>query len=441
VQTASWRQCTVGDLCDEGLLDIQTGPFGSQLHAYDYILDGVPVVPTEAIRGRRIDHAVLPKISAVKAEELKRHRLLVGDILFARRGVQATGHIAYVKYSEEGYICGTGAIRLRVDGGRNRVLSEYLSHVFANPASIEWFKFNSIGATMPNLNEGIVRRFPLSIPPLAEQVAVSSLLTALDDKIDLNRRMNETLEAMARAIFKDWFVDFGPTRAKMEGRAPYLAPEIWALFPERLDDAGKPEGWSEGTLEKFAVLNPESWSTQTVPSKIRYVDLSGVKWGYIDAVADLAWEAAPSRARRVLRRGDTIVGTVRPGNGSFALVDEDGLTGSTGFAVLRPRVPQDRELIWCTATAPENINRLSHLADGGAYPAVRSDLVAATPITVAAPQILFKFSTVCRPLINRIEANKREARTLAATRDLLLPKLMSGEIRVKDAERIAEAAA
>ena len=76
-----------------------------------------------------------------------------------------------------------------------------------------------------------------------EQTAIASILGALDDKIDLNRRMNETLEAMARAIFKDWFVDFGPTRAKMEGRAPYLAPEIWALFPDRLDDEGKPEGW------------------------------------------------------------------------------------------------------------------------------------------------------------------------------------------------------
>ena len=76
---------------------------------------------------------------------------------------------------------------------------------------------------------------------MREQHAIASVLGALDDKIDLNRRMNETLEAMARAIFKDWFVDFGPTRAKMEGRAPYLAPEIWALFPDRLDDEGKPE--------------------------------------------------------------------------------------------------------------------------------------------------------------------------------------------------------
>ena len=86
---SEWRRCTIGDLCDSGVADIQTGPFGSQLHAYDYVEDGTPVVPTEAIRDRQIDHSVLPKISTDKAEELARHRLRTGDILFARRGVQA----------------------------------------------------------------------------------------------------------------------------------------------------------------------------------------------------------------------------------------------------------------------------------------------------------------------------------------------------------------
>ncbi len=84
-------------------------------------------------------------------------------------------------------------------------------------------------------------------PPVSEQKAIASVLGALDDKIELNRRMNETLEAMARAIFKDWFVDFGPTRAKLEGRLPYLAPDIWSLFPDRLDEEGKPDGWTTST--------------------------------------------------------------------------------------------------------------------------------------------------------------------------------------------------
>jgi type I restriction enzyme S subunit len=185
-----WRTCTIGALCDAGVTELQTGPFGSQLHAHDYAEAGVPVVPTEAIRNRRIDHSLLPKIAPDKAADLVRHRLRPGDILFARRGVQATGHIGYVREAEEGFICGTGAIRLRVKEDAGAISADFLSHVLADSASVKWFKFHAIGATMPNLNEGIIRSFPLALPPLAEQRAIAHILGTLDDKIELNRRMN-----------------------------------------------------------------------------------------------------------------------------------------------------------------------------------------------------------------------------------------------------------
>ena len=107
------------------------------------------------------------------------------------------------------------------------------------------------GSPIPSTTRSAVYVRPITVPPIHEQNAIASILGALDDKIDLNRRMNETLEAMARAIFEDWFVDFGPTCGRMEGRPPYLAPEIWALFPNRLDDEGKPEGWSVGNGSEF----------------------------------------------------------------------------------------------------------------------------------------------------------------------------------------------
>jgi type I restriction enzyme S subunit len=279
------------------------------------------------------------------------------------------------------------------------------------------------------------------LPPKSERQRIEALLAALDDKIELNRRMNETLEAMARAIFKDWFVDFGPTRAKMEGREPYLTPEIWALFPDGLDDDRKPEGWKNGTLAEYANLNPESWSRSSFPARIRYVDLSKTKWGTIEFIALLDRDHAPSRAQRILQPGDTIVGTVRPGNGSYAFVGECGLTGSTGFAVLHPARSDARELIYFASTAPENINRLAHLADGAAYPAVRPEVVLATEILDAGKSLVKAFGAATGTLIDRLEANKQENTTLAVTRDLLLPKLMSGEIRLKDAEKAVEAVA
>ncbi len=286
-----------------------------------------------------------------------------------------------------------------------------------------------------------VENVPIPKLSLSEQSSIVMLLSAIDAAIELNRQMNVTLEAMSRAIFKDWFVDFGPTRAKAEGRAPYLASGIWSLFPARFDDEEKPEGWRDGTLTDVSDLNSESWFVQNRPCQLEYVDLSNTKWGVIEDAETYAWEAAPSRARRVLRPGDTIVGTVRPGNGSYALVDLNGLTGSTGFAVLRPKEPVFRALVYCAATAKDNIDRLAHLADGGAYPAVRPDVVAATPLVLGSTEILSAFSAVCGPMIDELEANKQQTRILAQIRDLLLPKLMSGEIRVREAERLVEALA
>lgn len=285
------------------------------------------------------------------------------------------------------------------------------------------------------------KAFHICLPPRPEQDAIVDVLGALDDKIELNRRMNETLEAMARAIFQDWFVAFGPTRAKMEGRPPYLAPDLWSLFPDRLDAEGKPEGWENETLARVADLNPESWSSRTIPSAIEYLDLAGCKSGEIQELQTLAREAAPSRAQRVLRPGDTVVGTVRPGNRSFALIGRDGITGSTGFAVLRPKHAGYREFLYLAATADDAIAFLAHRADGAAYPAVRPDVVVGVPSVWASHSVLLAFSGLVAPLIDRTIANRAEAQTLAATRDLLLPRLMSGELRVNDAERMLEPAA
>ena len=271
-----------------------------------------------------------------------------------------------------------------------------------------------------------------------DRTEIAATLGALDDKIELNRRMNETLEAMARALFRDWFVNFGPTRAKMAGEAPHLFPDLWSLFPDRLGDAGKPEGWEPGTLSDLATLNPESWTAKNSPQSIAYVDLANTKWGNIDKTEPYDWKDAPSRAKRILRPGDTIVGTVRPGNGSFTYIGEDGLTGSTGFAVLRPKNPRDRAFVWCAATSPENIDRLTHLADGGAYPAVRPEVVVSTDVVIPDANTLDAFCYTVAENLSLIEANKAESRTLAQTRDLLLPRLMSGELRVAQAERIAE---
>ena len=308
------------------------------------------------------------------------------------------------------------------------------------------------GTSNPTLSRETFGAQALPFPPVPSQRAIANILGTLDDKIELNRRMNATLETMARALFRSWFVDFDPVRAKMEGRDTGLPKEIADLFPDRLVVSGLgeaqgevpgevPDGWHASSLADIARLNPESWSNRNAPDRVLYVDLAKTKWGDIDEIKVYCWADAPSRARRVLRRGDTIVGTVRPGNRSFALIDRDDLTGSPGFAVLRPTDPSTREIVWCAATSHDAIDRLAHLADGGAYPAVKPMAVLDTPVVLPDTGIRMTFSSLTAPLLDRLQTNQREARVLGTLRDALLPKLVSGELQVRDAERLVGAIA
>lgn len=321
----------------------------------------------------------------------------------------------------------------------NQLLPNYLHHLCRWEKFTEFSVRTSKGAKMPRGDKGALINFQVNLPLIPEQRAIAHILGTLDDKIELNRQMNKTLEEIARALFKSWFVDFDPVRAKMGKSEPYLPHEIWALFPDRLNDEDIPEGWCRTTLAEFASLNPESWSKKDAPIKIEYVDLANTKWGVIESAIHVSWTEAPSRAQRILRYGDTIIGMVRPGNGSYAFIGRDGLTASTGFAVLRPNKARFQELIFLAGTSKNNIERLAHLADGAAYPAVRPEVILATPIIVPKTNlqqsILDAFSKLTKVLLDSIELYKSNSLTVAAMRDALLPKLISGELRIKDIDR------
>ncbi len=283
------------------------------------------------------------------------------------------------------------------------------------------------------LNSDEIKGLAVRLPPEPEQSAIAKILAALDDRIELNRRMSETLEAMARALFQSWFVDFDTARAKVKGRHPGLHNLLADIFPAHLiryKFGEIPEGWEVGSLASISVLNPEVWTKRSRPAQIRYVDLSNTKWGRIEEIKSYAVADAPSRAQRVLRIGDTIIGTVRPGNGSYALVSENGLTGSTGFAVLRPKSKDFTEFIYLAATCRENVDALARLADGGVYPAVRPEVISDTPCVIPSNNVLKAFSHLTGTLLAKLANNQIESRTLTALRDLLLPKLISGELRL-----------
>lgn len=405
---------------------------------------GIPLITAKVVKSGRIE---IP--DEFIAEEnygtwMTRGYPKVGDVVLTTEA--PLGEVAQIKFLPVAL-----AQRIVTLRGKQDLLdSGYLLYLMQSQEMQAKLLGRSSGTTVIGIKQSELRKIEVVLPPISEQRAIAHILGTLDDKIELNRKQNETLEAMARSLFKAWFVDFAPVRAKMEGRwqrgqsLPGLPAHLYDIFPDRLveSELGEiPEGWQVTSLLEFSSLNPESWTKRTRPTEIRYVDLSNTKWGRVESVTNYGADDAPSRAQRVLRPLDTIVGTVRPGNGSYALVSDEGLTGSTGFAVLRPLRRECAEFVYLAATARENIERLSNLADGGAYPAVRPEDVSATQVPRTNEKLINEFSRQVSPMLVAIADNERTSRSLSQLRDTLLPKLISGELRVPDAERIAGVAA
>lgn len=299
------------------------------------------------------------------------------------------------------------------------------------------------GAAQPILNKTDFGRLPIDVPPIEDQRKISAILAALDDKIELNRRMNDTLEAMARAIFKDWFVDFGPTRAKMEGRAPYLAPEIWALFPAVLDVEGLPRGWGNFRLNQLASIAKGSISPLSEPQEtFEHFSLPAFDAGQAPTL-DMG---ETIKSNKVLVPADAVLlSKLNPEISRVWLTGPKGQftqVASTEFLAFQPLGSTSRALLYCLFCSDPFKAMLESMVTGTSksHQRVSPSALLDQSVLAANPRVWQAFAPVVSPFLERQIANRVEIQTLAATRDLLLPKLMSGEIRVRDAEKIVEAA-
>lgn len=438
---SDWQLVKVVDIAASHAAAMATGPFGSSISAKYFTECGVPV-----IRGSNLSADVSTRlfdegfvfVSTGKAKEFHRSLARRGDLVFTCWGtINQVGLIDESTRFDE-YIVSNKQMKVTLD--RSRADPRYIYYVFSGPDKQAEILENGIGSSVPGFNLGQLKAHQLFLPPLAEQEAIAGLLKQFDDRIDLLRQTNATLESIAQALFKSWFIDFDPVRAKVEGHEPgSMDAATAALFPDAFQESAMgpiPKGWRPGTLADAADLNARSWTAKRAPPVIAYVDLAGVKSNVFDTIQRFMFGDAPSRARRELRAGDTLVGTVRPGNRSFGFISEAeaGLTGSTGFAVLSPREPEATTFTYLCATRDESIERLAALADGAAYPAVRPEIVAATPCVLPSKAALTKFASITEPLMRSISANALRARTLANTRDTLLPRLISGKLRLPEAQ-------
>ena len=298
--------------------------------------------------------------------------------------------------------------------------------------------FNEIssGSALPYLTQKDLAEIDVALHPLPEQESIDATLSALDDKIELNRRMNETLEAMARALFKDWFVDFGPTRAKMEGRDPYLVPEMWDLFPDSLDGEGKPVGWEIKPLDKIAEflngLALQKFPALDPEDSLPVIKIAELRGG-ITGKSNRASHAIPEEY--IVKDGDFLFSW----SGSLMAkfwTEGEGALNQHLFKVTSDRYPEWFFSQWVRhhleefqAIAASKATTMGHIQRGHLKEAMTN---------CPPDDLLSILGRTAGPLVEHIINNERENRTLAETRDLLLPKLMSGEIRVSDADKIVQ---
>jgi type I restriction enzyme S subunit len=328
---------------------------------------------------------------------------------------------------------------IRVDA--RRADPGYVLGFLTHPDVKSYIESFNAGGSRRAVTKGHIESFRLPLPPLSEQHVIAHVLGTLDDKIELNRRINETLEAMARALFKSWFVDFDPVRAKAEGRDPGLPKHIADLFPDSFEDSelGEiPTGWTAVHLPDVIEVNPGR--TIKKGDVAPYLDMANMptRGHSPDHVFDRAFGSGMR-----FKNGDTLVARITPclENGKTAyvdfLLDEQIGWGSTEYIVLRPKPPLPLEFAYCLARSSRFREfAIQSMTGSSGRQRVPAESLYHYLLVTPSPEIAEHFGHVAGALLSRASNSARESRALAAVRDSLLPKLVSGEIRIKNPEEI-----
>ncbi len=408
-----WETVEFGDLLANG---IRTGVYkGKAFHG-----SGIKIVNMgELFANPRLRNVPMKRVQLTE-DEIEKSSLQPGDLLFARRSLVAegAGKCSIVMEVTEPTTFESSIIRARPD--RSKSDSLFLHYMFSSPQGRYLLGTILRQVAVSGITGSDLIRLRVPKPPLKVQQAIACILGALDDKIELNRRINQTLEAMARAIFKSWFVDFNPVRAKAEGREPGLPKEIADIFPDSFQESelGEiPKGWTSCRWGEIASLE--------YGKSLR--DYSGAKGPFrvFGTNGPIGWHTEP------LCNGPGIIigrkGAYRGVNYSpepFFVID-------TAF-YLKPKANID--LKWAYYELLKfDINGMD---SGSAIPSTSRDDFYAIPVCLPSQEVLHAYGATLQPAYDRRDANERENGTLSALRDTLLPKLISGELRVLEADRI-----
>ncbi len=381
----------------------------------------------------RIRNAQMDRVPLSKSES-ERFLLYEGDLLFARQSLvlEGAGKCSIFLKDDEAVTFESHVTRVRLDLRKaDPIFYFYYFQSYHGRSAIRSIVEQGAGAS--GIRGSDLKTLDVQWPPLPEQRAIAHILGTLDDKIELLRKQNETLEAMARALFKDWFVDFGPVRAKKEGREPYLPREVWDLFPDRLVESklGEiPEGWEIGTLGDVAEHPRRGMQPNSIKPETAYIALEHMPKRCI-ALSDWGIANGLESNKFEFRKGEILFGKLRPYFHKVGIAPLDGVC-STDIVVVTPRSVDWFGFVLAHVSSDNFVEYTNAGSTGTKMPRTSWTDMARYNIAVPPKIVSRSFSQMLRPSVDRIIAGIHESRALGALRDSLLPKLISGDLRVKD---------
>lgn len=450
------NESTIGQLIADFGGSIKTGPFGTSLKASEYVSEGVPLISVREIgHGSFNIDSKTPRVSPETTTRLSEYLLEAGDIVFARKG--GIERCSLVRKAQAGWFLGSDGIRLRPPKNCD---ARFLAYSLQTQTVKDWLIQHSTGSTMASLNQATIARLPICIPAIDEQRKIAGCLEAIDDRIGLLRETNATLEAIAQALFKSWFVDFDPVHAKQQGRMPEGMDEgTAALFPGSFEESELglvPRGWR---LMPFGQLLSHTvggdWGDEEPNEKndikvaiIRGTDIPDLHSGANHRVP-IRYTSAKKLLNRKLQHGDIVIEVSggskgQPTGRSLYLTEQmlkqfDCSVEPASFCrLLRPisddlgiLLGQHLTYIYDQGKTWEYQNQSTGIANFQTTHFLETELVA-----VPSDEVLNEFANVIRPLIDRTHLS--QMRQLAGLRDTLLPRLISGQIRLPEAEALLE---
>ncbi|MDK4200294.1 restriction endonuclease subunit S [Pseudomonas sp. HR1] len=423
------------------------GPFGSNLVSKDYVEQGVPVIRGQNMGGKWVSGDFV-FVSPEKGRQLEQNKARPGDVIFTQRGT--LGQVSIVppsSYPE--YIVSQSQMKITVDP--DKANAQFIYYLFRSDTQLRYILNSAIQTGVPHTNLGILRKTPVAVPSLGTQEAIAAFLGALDDRITLLRQTNATLEAIAQALFKSWFVDFDPVRAKAEGHQPEgMDATTAALFPDSFEESELglvPKGWAEVRLGQLCTFQKGCSYKGNGLSDEQGAYMFNL--GCFNAPRVYAFEKVKRytgdfKDKHCVKAGDLIIANTdmtqhRAILGRPLLIPDGMGPGFVSHHVFK--VVTNKQygegikpfLFFCFLHSSFRERAVGY-ATGTTVLALPRDALEQHLIYLPSNELLEVFADLCEPIFAAIKSNEVQTQTLTQLRDTLLPRLISGQLRLPEAE-------